>query len=260
MEPLRPLLGRTLVLVAHPDDEAVGCGILLQRIRHATVVFATNGAPQSDFFWSSYGSRENYAAVRAGEARNALHTVGVKDIHHLGSFGDQELHSHLNAAYEELCDVLEHTRSEAILTLAYEGGHPDHDCCAFLGSELAADYGLPVWEMPLYHRTERGETQRQTFLAQVGGEKSIHANETELACKLEMFRKYRSQAKVLREFSAGIECVRPLAAYDFSRPPHSGQLNYEAWQWPVSGADLCAAFQRFKQSKSTGSQKWRQTA
>jgi hypothetical protein len=31
--------------------------------------------------------------------------------------------------------------------------------------------------------------------------------------------------------------------YDYSRPPHRGKLNYEAWQWPVTGAGLCRAFQ-----------------
>lgn len=42
---IRPLLGKTLVLVAHPDDETGGCSALLQRVREPIVVFATSGAP-----------------------------------------------------------------------------------------------------------------------------------------------------------------------------------------------------------------------
>ena len=68
MDAIAPLLGRTLVLVAHSDDEAVACGALLQRIAAPLVVFATDGAPRADFFWRQYGSRTAYAAVRREEA------------------------------------------------------------------------------------------------------------------------------------------------------------------------------------------------
>src|SRR5262249_29498499 len=55
------LLQRPLLLVAHQDDEALGCGILLQRAEHAVVVFATDGAPADEYFWRQYGSRERLA-------------------------------------------------------------------------------------------------------------------------------------------------------------------------------------------------------
>src|SRR3954464_14150939 len=45
MDLLAPLLGRTLVIVAHPDDEAVACAALLQRMREAHVLFCTDGGP-----------------------------------------------------------------------------------------------------------------------------------------------------------------------------------------------------------------------
>ena len=41
------------------------------------------------------------------------------------------------------------------------------------------------------------------------------------------------------------ERVRPQHAYDYSQPPHVGPLNYEAWQWGITGADVCAAFTAF---------------
>jgi hypothetical protein len=46
------LFGRILVIVAHQDDETA-CSVLLQRAREAWVVFATDGAPASEFFWGS---------------------------------------------------------------------------------------------------------------------------------------------------------------------------------------------------------------
>ena len=45
MAELEILLGKTVVIVAHPDDEAAGCGVLLQRMQDPIVVFATDGAP-----------------------------------------------------------------------------------------------------------------------------------------------------------------------------------------------------------------------
>src|ERR1051326_5369869 len=57
MPTLESLLGRTLVLIAHPDDEALGCGALLQRVREPVVCFATDGAPLAAKWWQPYGSR-----------------------------------------------------------------------------------------------------------------------------------------------------------------------------------------------------------
>src|SRR5438876_12216218 len=60
MESWKVLLGRPLVLVAHPDDEALGCSALLQRAQSAAVIFATDGAPAVERFWAAYGSRQAY--------------------------------------------------------------------------------------------------------------------------------------------------------------------------------------------------------
>ena len=77
MAELEILLGKTVVIVAHPDDEAAGCGVLLQRMQDPIVVFATDGAPADSFFWGRYGSRDAYAQLRRDEARRALKLAGV---------------------------------------------------------------------------------------------------------------------------------------------------------------------------------------
>lgn len=249
MDDIRTLLGRTLVLVAHPDDEAVGCGALLQRMADPLVVFATDGAPRSESFWQNYGSREDYALTRYAEADTALKTVGVQRFGFLlesDRIADQELFLNLECAYEALRQVIEEERPEAILGLAYEGGHPDHDSCCFLASVAAEQFDLPLWEMPLYHRRE-GHIERQCFFDGAGGVEIDIARE-ELVAKMNMFAAYDSQAGVLREFLPYVERFRPMKPYDFSQPPHAGVLNYEAWQWPMKGRDVCQAFARFAQS------------
>lgn len=52
--------GRLLIVVAHQDDE-IACSAVMQRVHDVLVVFAADGAPTTDFFWSSYGSRRRYA-------------------------------------------------------------------------------------------------------------------------------------------------------------------------------------------------------
>jgi LmbE family N-acetylglucosaminyl deacetylase len=149
------LTGRVLVLVAHADDECVGYGALLQKMREAVVVIATDGAPRDPYFWGRFGSREAYAAVRRYEAGRAMQVAGVRELVLLAEadsrLEDQRLFLNLAAAYEQLEMLAERVRPEAIATLAYEGGHPDHDSCSLLGARLGERFALPVWEAPLYH-------------------------------------------------------------------------------------------------------------
>ena len=95
------ILGKVLAVVAHPDDESIGCGILLQRVSEAMVVFATDGAPHDQKFWHGFSSRAQYASVRRKEALAAAISVGVKRMHFL-DVADQELFCRLRPALAEL--------------------------------------------------------------------------------------------------------------------------------------------------------------
>jgi LmbE family N-acetylglucosaminyl deacetylase len=250
MESLAPLLGRTLVIVAHPDDEAVGCGALLQRIREPIVLFCTDGAPRDPYFWNKFGSREAYAALRREEARRALGHVRVSRIEFLPPhpnpqqlFVDQDLFLNLRLAQERISQLVEKTRPEALLTPAYEGGHPDHDSCAFVTWCLSRAFVLPAWEMPLYHRKSGADLEKQCFAVPEGDEVLFDATQSEVERKQRMLDEYSSQKETIEMFNPAIERFRPQPAYDFSRPPHTGKLNYEAWGWPMTSAQLVEAFQ-----------------
>lgn len=248
MPDLEALLGRTAVLVAHPDDEAAGCGVLLQRMRAPMVLFATNGAPRDDYFWRHSGSRQAYAETRRGEAGDALAIVGVHQFGFLAAphtgepFVDQELYLAIPDALRALESVLDRFRPEALLTLAYEGGHPDHDTCNFLSSVIARRRGLPVFEMALYHRSDDGLSVHQEFRLRNDAEVIVQPTPEELQRKHRMLGAYVSQHLSLDFFTSDVERFRPLMAYDYSLPPHPGTLNYEAWQWPMTGSDLVRAF------------------
>jgi LmbE family N-acetylglucosaminyl deacetylase len=254
LERLKPLLGNTLVVVAHPDDESIACGGLLQHMRTPSVLFATDGGPEDPYFWRDYGSRERYCEIRESEALAACREVGVRDVEFLAKTSaaplkDQQLFRALPQAFEALCAVVERRKPTCVLTLAYEGGHPDHDSAAFLAAKVAQRYDIPAWEAPLYHRHEDGTGAHQVFVEE-SGEVLEHVVEGEqLQAKLRMLACYRSQFTQLPPFNTELERFRPMARYDYSRRPHDGKLNYELWQWRMTPEEVCAAFVAFEQSQ-----------
>lgn len=260
------LTGRVLVLVAHADDESVGYGALLQQMREAVVVIATDCAPRDPYFWQRFGSREAYAALRREEARRAMQVAGVRELVLLAEedarLEDQRLFLNLAAAYGRLASLVERVRPEAIATLAYEGGHPDHDSCSLLGARLGERFALPVWEAPLYHweynpdpcadvrADSGGELRLQEFVCNSGGEAVVEIGAGELERKRAMCAQYASQGDFLQTFDARRELVRPQVRYEYGRAPHQGQTNYERWQWWMSAQEVSAKFQEFPENVS----------
>ncbi len=243
------LTGRVLVLVAHADDECVGFGALLTRMREACVVIATDGAPRDEYFWRRFGSRDAYRKLRAEEGRRAMQRAGVREPVLLaeadGRLEDQHLFLNLEAAYRQLEALTERVRPEAIATLAYEGGHPDHDSCSLLGWRLGERFGVPVWEAPLYSRGGAGEMRLQRFLCETGEEVAIKVSEAELGRKRAMCAEYASQGDFLQTFDAQCEVVRRQVRYEYGEAPHEGKTNYELWQWWMSAREVSAKFAEF---------------
>jgi LmbE family N-acetylglucosaminyl deacetylase len=255
MNTLAPLLGRTLIIVAHPDDEAVTCAALMQRMREPHVLFCTDGAPLDSYFWRRHGSREAYSLLRQEEARLALSHVGVTKVEFLKVQSgehiiDQQLFQRLPGAIEAAFQVVRRVRPHALLTLAYEGGHPDHDSCNFITSIIARERSLAAWEMPVDHLFHKGERKFQTFMPAPPPAISLHPTPDEIALKHQALEAYASQGHFLVRFDSVDESFRPLAEYDYARPPHEGVLNYEAWQWCMTGKQVSAAFEAYLNSRA----------
>lgn len=255
MHALAPLLGRTLIIVAHPDDEAVTCAALMQRMREPYVLFCTDGAPLDPYFWSRHGSREGYSLVRQKEARLALSHVGVTNVEFLKapSFGhimDQQLFQLLPEAIEGAFQVISRVRPAALLTLAYEGGHPDHDSCSFITSVLSREHSLPAWEMPVYKLFHKENRPFQAVVPAPQAWISVEPTADEVARKRQALEAYTSQGDFLVGFDSVEESFRPLPAYDYARPPHEGVLNYEAWHWSMTGKQVSAAFEAYLNSRA----------
>jgi LmbE family N-acetylglucosaminyl deacetylase len=232
------LSSRLLAVVAHPDDETVGAGALLSRHPDAWIVHATDGAPRDPRFraWSFSGGREEYARARRAELEAAMNLAGIgPDRLRCLGIADQESVFEIPRMTGEIRRAIREIEPGALLTLAYEGGHPDHDAVAVAVREAAE--GIPVFEMPLYHAepdTERMIVQEflpgppGTVLPLTGEEKGL---------KRRMIEAFATQEETLRAFlPPRDERFRPAPSHDFSRPPHPGRLQYEIWGFPVRGA------------------------
>ncbi len=242
------------MLVAHPDDEVIAFAGLMQRMKKPIVVFATDGAPRDPYFWSEYGSRENYAEVRRQEARAALALVGAEPVflsdEVKDGIPDQELFRCLPQAIKAFGQVIDRTAPDCLLTLAYEGGHPDHDACCFICRLTGQQKEVPAWESPLYHRNSDGVPVVQTFPQRTSQEINCKIEGDVLEKKIQIFHTYKSQKLVLDGFHPEIEQFRPMLDYDFTRRPLPWKLNYELWQWHMTGEQVAAEFASYLKGKN----------
>lgn len=183
------------------------------------------------------------------EAKKSLAVVGKSDPEFLlhpqthEPFRDQELYQDVAGAFVALAGKTENWQLDAIVAPAYEGGHPDHDACCFLAHLLGSELAVSVWEMPLYNRAQSGGIVHQKFVRPNGTEIIVSLTDDELEKRRAMFAGYASQPDASEFVNSSVEVYRPQVAYDFGLAPHAGQLNYEAWGWPMTGTQLCEAFQ-----------------
>ena len=142
--PLRPAsfaatLGSTVVVVPHPDDEALGCGGLLALLRQAGLPVAA--ALVSDGTMSHPDSQEFSATARRelryAEFRHALAVLGVDENHEVLYLGlpDSQVPS-TGPAFEraaaQLATFLQEKQADTVLVPWRRDPHPDHRATAAL--------------------------------------------------------------------------------------------------------------------------------
>lgn len=238
-----PIRSRLLIAVAHPDDETIGVGAQLHRMEDALLLHVTDGAPRDGEDARRYGfdgladyatarRRELAAALIAGEAA-AIRTAEL-------GIPDKDAFLDLAGLTSRIVGHLQHERPSAILTHAYEGGHPDHDAAAFgvcCACRLAARRERPaIIEMPFYHARD-GQMVTGSFLPGKGGETVIHLDDAARRRKQRMVDCFLTQRDILAGLQFDTERFRVAPAYDFRAPPHPGILLYETFGWGISGAD-----------------------
>jgi LmbE family N-acetylglucosaminyl deacetylase len=243
--PRRKLPASAVIVAAHPDDEVIGAGALLTRLRQAMVVHVTDGAPRNsvDARAAGFAGWPEYAAARRREAEAALALAGLgTDRLHCFDFPDQQATLNLVSLARRLADFLGEARSAALITHAYEGGHPDHDAAAFAvhaARQLLARAGarLPrLIEMAGYHGLGGGFVIGSFIPHSDAGRVATTAlGAAAQARKRRMLDCHMSQRAVLAPFNVTAERFRLAPRYDFTMTPHAGELYYERQNWGMNG-------------------------
>jgi LmbE family N-acetylglucosaminyl deacetylase len=238
-------LPTTLVIVAHPDDEAIGAGGLMAGLPDAVVAHVTDGAPRDARYSQSKGfqTREEYARARRREVVNALAHVGITPdrCRDLG-YVDGEASMQLLELVFDVADLMDEVRPDIVLTHPYEGGHSDHDATAFavhLACGILRRDNVPtplVLELTSYHNNS-GTRRVFNFLPFIGAEeRTIQLTDAEKELKKRMYQEFASQRQVLERFPINLERFRPAPRYLFTEAPHEGQLDYERFCTIITGA------------------------
>ena len=239
-----PVLSRTMIVVAHPDDETIAIGAQLCRFGDALLLHVTDGAPRdgADTRAHGFSTLADYAAARRRELAAALEAGEAHGVR-TAMFGvpDKDAFLDLVGLSRRLVPWLRREQPEAVVTHAYEGGHPDHDAAAFAVHAacrlISAEQRISIVESPISH-AEGGAMVTGHFLSDDRDELVVLLRDAACRRKRRMLDCFVTQRQTLACFAApGPERFRLAPAYDFRAPPHPGTLLYETYDWGIGGDD-----------------------
>jgi N-acetylglucosamine malate deacetylase 2 len=235
---------RALLVVAHPDDEVVSLGARLARFGNAHFVHVTDGAPRNEQDSRAHGFQtlDAYRRARAEELDRSFRVAGIPHVSR-ESLGipDQEASLHLFELTEKVLERLRQHEPEVVFTHPFEGGHPDHDACAFAvhhAVHAARTLSSPVIIEGGFYNARSAAVGPGTFLPdpQSRLEISYELTPDEQQHKRERIACYATQRQTLSGFSHLYERFRIAPEYDFRRPPHDGTVLYERYSWGMTAA------------------------
>lgn len=224
-------------MLAHQDDEfAVSTRIAreLASGHRVACVFLTDGA-----------ARGCAPARRDAESLRALRRLGVDPgwVRFPGGPGrvpDGRLPLHLGRGLALLEQAVQGLGIRRIYTLAYEGGHQDHDAAHLIALAFARRHGLleRTWQAPMYHGAGRpGRLFRvHAPLRENGRPLERRLGRAEALRHALLALSYPSQWRTWLGLFPGFawsrglrrrEWLQPVDRAAFRRRPHAGPLLYE---------------------------------
>lgn len=252
---------RPLFLLAHHDDEIPTAG-LLQRLGPAKqVLWVTNSDGlyyESKMTPPEYGEMRKAEGVRsvahAGVAPSAIRCLDVSEVEtyrwmsrvNSGASPLAEALPYFRAIRDRVRDAVMEIRPDAVFTLAWQGGNPEHDIthvCAKMAvdalgratGQRPAFFHMPAYEYLIlvamrFHPLYRGPRIR------------LRLTPAELAAKQAMMQEYPSQVRLFGDFQkvfrligrfaflgaprdaeqyVSVEEFGPVPAIDYARKPHA---------------------------------------
>lgn len=222
------------IVVAHPDDESLWLGTVLNRLSNATLIHLTDGAPRDmrDAARLGFDTRAAYAGARARELDAALAALGATPRRLAYRFVDQNLVFRIAELVERLRSDL--ARMRAVVTHPYEGGHPDHDAAALA---VRAAFAGEVIEFACYHLAD-GERVFGRFWPDAAAVEHVRLLGAEEQARVdEAIQAHATQRDVIGNWRPTEERWRHAPRYDFTAVPPPRAALYDGFGWALTSAE-----------------------
>lgn len=210
---------RPLFVIAHQDDE-LGYAGLIQRLGPQTrIVWVTNG---DGLFFEMGVTPEEYGKLRMKEAIKAAAAIGIPEQNtRCLAFSEVEIYRHLSFLQKDPSSMAVHrafwdeirkgvrealfaTRPDAVFTLAWQGGHPEHDLTHYFTRLAVDDYERETGQpLPFFHLPEYEYTILIAFRFHPlykGRRLKFAITPEESAGKFRIVQQYPSQEKMMEKF------------------------------------------------------------
>ncbi len=240
---------RTLLFFAHPDDETIALGARIRRFASAHLVHVTDGTPHKEDIPRAHGLNTvaEYRRARWEELRNMLEMAGLSSIsRECLEVPDQETSYELTWLTRRLLLLLRVHQPAVIFTHPFEGGHPDHDACAFAAHHAARLLRLRhepvplIIEAPFYYAGRHGiETGMFLPAERATLEIEFQLSGQERQQKQALLDCFATQRETLSYFPVAEERFRIAPEYEFRLPPNSGNVFYDDHPWGIKSHTFC---------------------
>lgn len=244
---------KILFVFPHPDDESYSSTVLIRRLlrekNQIFVIYLSTGVPREEEYASPMKDKYEYSkylSVREEEFRKSLEAIGVDKRYVLSlEYTTRDSMLYLKKIINKLEEFVKKYRIEIFFTSPYEGAHPDHDICSFLGSLIKNRHKNIISMEYLGYFLREGKFSFGDFLnfPQEPIFQLPLSNE-DIYLKRKIYGIYKSQAIILNSFKMLPEKFRKKPDYNYSKPP-SREIFYMSWQNkvnPIQVVDKIAAF------------------